>query len=521
MRNLILEKEDENSKYNDFISALKNDDVMRENLIDEYFIINDNIIRLHNQLSAKGNESVLKSNIEKSIKELDILKKEAGLSPEQVEKYNQLKSTLEINSIQVKKLLDDFQKVNIFSKKVVSTLADLNNDITTLLNSEINEDILEYINPYYKDIYTAFQDACKFAELISLTEDNHFINDNIFNKKLNSLFQEKQRVEIELKPYVKNEELKEKIKALEEIVEQDKIKLASLNKIKKEISEQDVLLENKEKEIFNRIEFTYSRYERIIRDLGNRTSYLGEDINIFGTIKYNFPKMRKHVEDISDKRTQSYRNYQYLFDDNKSGVSDYDLKQLVSMLQAVFKGIINDTYKIRDISKKVAIKALLDDYFFDNWDVHYHGDNLAKMSSGKASFVILMLIIGLSESKAPILIDQPEDNLDNRSITKDLVRFIRSKKQERQIILVTHNPNIVVNADAENIIVANQEGQNDTDKSSLYQFDYINGALENTFRNKDELDLLKSMGIREHIADIVEGGEDAFKKRERKYNFKK
>ncbi len=132
-----------------------------------------------------------------------------------------------------------------------------------------------------------------------------------------------------------------------------------------------------------------------------------------------------------------------------------------------------------------------------------------------------MIIIGLSDSKTPILIDQPEDNLDNRSVTNDLVKYLKEKKKERQIILVTHNANIVVNADAENIIVANQKGQNEEDQEgSIYQFDYINGALEDTFpEKKDVKDLLKSMGIREHIAEIVEGGKEAFKKREEKYGF--
>jgi hypothetical protein len=153
--------------------------------------------------------------------------------------------------------------------------------------------------------------------------------------------------------------------------------------------------------------------------------------------------------------------------------------------------------------------------------IEYKDDKLGAMSTGKASFVILMLIVGLSKSKAPILIDQPEDNLDNRSITSDLVAYLRNKKIERQIILVTHNPNVVVNADAENIIVANQRNQNDTLSSSPYLFDYINGALENAFpKIQTEQDLLKSMGIREHIADIVEGGKEAFKKREEKYGFK-
>jgi hypothetical protein len=100
------------------------------------------------------------------------------------------------------------------------------------------------------------------------------------------------------------------------------------------------------------------------------------------------------------------------------------------------------------------------------------------------------------------------------------VTYLRDKKLERQIILVTHNPNIVVNADAENIIIANQKGQNNNESSSPYKFDYINGALEDSFhKNASEKDLLKSMGIRQHIAEIVEGGEEAFKKRELKYCF--
>jgi predicted ATP-dependent endonuclease of OLD family len=167
-----------------------------------------------------------------------------------------------------------------------------------------------------------------------------------------------------------------------------------------------------------------------------------------------------------------------------------------------------------------AIKKIFTDFFYDHWDVESQGDDIHAMSTGKASFVLLKLIIKLSKDNGPILIDQPEDNLDNRSISKELVKFLKEKKKERQIILVTHNPNIVVNADAENIIVANQKGQNDTESSSKFQFDYINGALENTFTNHKNKDLLKSMGIREHIAEVVEGGKEAFKKREEKYGFK-
>ena len=192
-----------------------------------------------------------------------------------------------------------------------------------------------------------------------------------------------------------------------------------------------------------------------------------------------------------------------------------------SKVKNIFEDVLNGNYVVnRRYSQQEIIKKILDDYFYDYWEITYKDDKLGEMSTGKASFVILMLIIGLSKSKSPILIDQPEDNLDNRSVSENIISYLRNKKIERQIILVTHNANIVVNADAENVIVANQKGQNDKETSSIYKFDYINGAIENTFAKIEaETDLLKSMGIKEHIADIVEGGKEAFKNRERKYGF--
>ena len=82
------------------------------------------------------------------------------------------------------------------------------------------------------------------------------------------------------------------------------------------------------------------------------------------------------------------------------------------------------------------------------------------MSPGQRSFVILKLLIELDNTnKCPILLDQPEDDLDNRSIFTELVKFIKEKKKERQIIITTHNPNLVVGTDAECVIVANQHGE--------------------------------------------------------------
>lgn len=152
--------------------------------------------------------------------------------------------------------------------------------------------------------------------------------------------------------------------------------------------------------------------------------------------------------------------------------------------------------------------------------VDYEGDRLSDMSPGKRSFVVLKLLLDFSDKKCPILIDQPEDNLDNRAIYNELVKYIREKKKERQIILVTHNPNIVVGADSEEVIVANQNGKNAPNDKGI-KFQYVHGSLEHSMhRNSDEsLPILRRCGIREHVCDILEGGENAFRDRENKYGF--
>lgn len=157
--------------------------------------------------------------------------------------------------------------------------------------------------------------------------------------------------------------------------------------------------------------------------------------------------------------------------------------------------------------------------FYDyQFKIEYQGDKFDQMSPGKKAFIVLKLILEFSDSKIPVLIDQPEDSLDNRAIYNQLTQYIKQTKLKRQIIIVTHNPNIVVSGDAENIIVANQQSD-DFPNQNGEKFDYINGALENNKNNLKSQFILQKHSIRTHVCDILEGGEDAFINRENKYNF--
>ena len=115
-----------------------------------------------------------------------------------------------------------------------------------------------------------------------------------------------------------------------------------------------------------------------------------------------------------------------------------------------------------------------------------------KLSTGQKCTTILPIL--LLESVKPLLIDQPEDNLDNAFVYDTVVKSIRTVKTNRQLIFVTHNPNIPVLGDAEKVIVLKSNGQN-------------GGVISEG--NVDE--------VKVEIETILEGGKDAFEERSRRY----
>lgn len=522
VRGLLLEDEEYKNKYQEFLIKVKSNDSNRESLINNYFEIQNKIVELKKDLISKGNEEVLDTSIKTNEGKIKKLKEDIGLSEEQILEYNTYNNELEQIEIEIRKIRSDYSKINSFHTDAKNILNELVQKKDMVLNSLEDDSIKEYFKTDLNIINESLVSLESSIELVKLDSERKFVNDNIFKQTFSDKSKRKQALDTLLQPFVKNQEIKKQITDIEKLVVDDKQKLSVINQFKKDIKNNEDALENEKRKIFSTYIENFNEYKNIISELEERTKLLESDnLKIDGIPKFNFPKFQNKIIELSDGRVASYKNYS-IFNEDKKGTSDFELDTFIVELKNVFSSMVESKdYSFNSKSDiKTAIKILLDDYFFDYWEVIYDNDTLTKMSTGKASFVILMLIVGLSKSKAPILIDQPEDNLDNRSITKDLVEYLRNKKLDRQIILVTHNPNVVVNADAENVIVANQKGQNDKVTTSPFQFDYINGSIENTKPfDKTETDLLKSMGIREHIADIVEGGKEAFRKREKKYGF--
>lgn len=131
-----------------------------------------------------------------------------------------------------------------------------------------------------------------------------------------------------------------------------------------------------------------------------------------------------------------------------------------------------------------------------NVDVTLNGKPINKLSYGQQGTIYLRLQIAANLYSETIIYDQPEDDLDNSFITSELIAIFKKIKQYRQIIIVSHNANLVVNADFEQVIIA----KNDDGILS-----YMSGALEDPDINKA-------------VCQILEGGKNAFEKREQKYS---
>jgi ABC-type lipoprotein export system ATPase subunit len=157
-----------------------------------------------------------------------------------------------------------------------------------------------------------------------------------------------------------------------------------------------------------------------------------------------------------------------------------------------------------DLDSQVASKIELYDYLFSfsyldaNFEITYAGKRIRNLSPGERGTLLLIFYLLIDKDLRPIIIDQPDENLDNETVYTRLVPFFRKAKNERQILIVTHNPNLAVVCDSEQIIHCS------IDKENANLVRYPTGSIEYS-------------EIRGKVIDVLEGTEPAFKNRQDKY----
>ena len=440
--------------------------------IEKYFTNESELTRLEIELTTLGDKNAIETLIYSFYKELEELKSKSSLTEDDENIMKAINESITLK--QNEKIL--LEKEIILNNSINKVTNELGSKIERFIIDEFN---LIDIDERHKEILkTYYENLSKniIQSIDSFKESNPLTNDALLDKiKLKD--EEIEPLIKSLEPYNNKISDQKKYLSIEKQLKDEQIKLDTILLKEKEINNQKSKLDIKKfidiykelLEIYNTITSLNEPYKKI-----------GNDLELITYIDFNLSKFNDNFSYFVTKNQSMDRIFSDIIfdvDSNYLYKKENHIENIGEVLNKIFSGNVKFN---KSKTLKEMTKSLLDDNFDITYDLKQGDDLLNHMSPGKKGIVLFQLFLEVSSSKVPILIDQPEDNLDNRTVYNTLNEFIKTKKIDRQIIMVSHNSNLVVSTDSENIIVANQNGQN----SSYPRFEYINGALEET-KKKD------------------------------------
>lgn len=443
-----------------------------------------------------GDQEGIEAQIEKLSSRKEILSNELDLSKNDLDSYE--KTVFEISTRKEQILL--LRKDLAFLEEIDSLVE------KRKLNYSFSSDIQNLIDITMNKAVEAADAIWKSSKHTILTNISNGLNEK--ENRQNELFE----IRDSLKSKIQDNKV---ITEISNNIQQENDKLKNL----KALEEKEKILVEKENKYIDDISLCIEKFKNFhtgyAETVNSKPEFKSSDLEFFVGVPFK-------KEAFLDKISMILNNRSTIFKETISIDEFTEAQYSQDFLKDIICKILNDQLQPKKgNNKESVIRDICDDWFEIKYNVQMDNDTIDVMSPGKKALVLLKLLIDLADSKCPILIDQPEDDLDNRSVFKDLIPFIKKKKKDRQIIIVTHNANVVLGADAEEVIVANQKGSNVPNKK--FRFEYRSGAIENnmpvyTDDGTIEQGILNSQGIQQHICDILEGGESAFELRKNKYH---
>lgn len=373
---------------------------------------------------------------------------------------------------QVKGIVDQFAKI----------VATKHTELIEELKLKINDLKLSIDNWKAKDTEYQQKIDAKREELetkgipFDLGKINKIINDSMtYAKKLKEI-EDKEKI------------LKEKLKERRELVK-ERISISSTRKMTHDVFATTISnsLKNNVDEFFITLKYAEGKYTTTFRDL------------LFGITQWRKTKLDAILKNVTPLELAEFaikKDFSFmdnLKDENGNSVFSQEDKNVF-----LAKCLENYRYEefesefFDDLPTITVAKKITDDAGAER----YITRSLYQLSMGQQQSILLAILLQ-SDSKKPLLIDQPEDNLDSEFIYKSIVRNLRRIKEYRQVIIVTHNANIAVLGDAELIIPLKSTHSN----SMIID----RGSIDN-----EKTKVL--------CCEILEGGKRAFKKRQEIYN---
>ena len=541
---LQYKTEEINQEIANFRADLK---IITKNILDSRKKITEEYkTELANKLSAKQKEleAVKNSKPEK------VLKPETDSNnpavKEKIEKLEQLKSqekSINVKIDSLKNEINSLEKKKAALDKAVDQIKLLEQDV--IKRSREIKMLLDSIEHTIPDFITFDSKITELEELSNtwsqeLTDKKGLIDISL-NSKENNLEFKKQKIQDEIKKI--SEEIDEPNKKFQKylsdleswkqkasFIQGDEntpdtvsylnAKLSEINSIPTKITDLEKQRNDLARKIYGKISElsqVYREFYAPVQKFISKKPFEEEDrFNIsfnveikdngFKDLFFNLINRNKsgtfYGIDNSEKRINHLLDS---FDFNK-------LEDVIKFVNKVFNQLENDyresepkktnfELQIKDTKRPEELYNMIFglEYLEPKYFLRLNGKNISQLSPGERGTLLLIFYLMIDKDDRPLILDQPEENLDNQTIFKVLVPCIKEAKKSRQVFLVTHNPNLAVVCDAEQIITASIDKTNNNNAVH-----YHSGAIENPETNKK-------------VLDILEGTQPAFENRENKY----
>lgn len=492
----IIRDKDEHHKLDGYKAFCNQNRIEISNHVNQFFLELSQLRSLSSEAKELGDIKGVQAEINKLSDKINSIKNNSSITSKELEYYNSLITKISGNLSAIQNVDRDLAVLNQLS---VGNLfnAYYNNEFSSLSQLEYDK-LFRELKTIKEETVSKWQEKIQEAKHRILLNKEALVKENT-NTQSSAIYKKGQEYSLKNKEYSQ----------LQSALKNEKDKLARISDFTDKISKK----KDEIKKVFQEIERLHLLYHSKMQELIRLLQFADSRVSIIPLCRLKKKELSDFFEERHNLRGNERRDY----------INNFLVKYEQGKIEEVTKQYIRDTingkidYKNSYMPNNVTIELMATNWFDVTYEIKYEEDKFEDMSQGKKSFVILNLLLDFSNKKCPILLDQPEDSLDNRAIYNELVQYLRNKKEERQLIIVTHNANVVVSADSENVIVANQNGIKNKNSNST-RFQYKNGALENSsIRDSANQAILESRGIREHVCDILEGGEDAFREREMKY----
>lgn len=445
---------------------------------------------------------------------IETKKQEIRIQLENIKKYDNLENKKEEVNQKIEELnlkIEEFKKHNIEEKlkkqiefdkdnsnftNIIKDLQDFRNDVNSFLSSYEDGKFFDNLKNYQS---TENQDIFKeLYKIIDISKQNFLDISNQLKQLLDS-FKNINSVNISFKDKYKafkdeflriqrEINLPNNLRA-DDFINYTKM-LNSQKLMKNEIEksfEKKLDNDNNLKKLLSELNELYREEFKIIDEEVQKINESQESISIKSEFKANKNEFDKFLRNIFGGSGLMKNDYDMLTSNYVDPIAIYEDFENISLGG-------NKLLLFRERFKD-SLASMLTYKVPNKIDIFYNGKELAKHSLGQRASALIIFILTQKDNDV-IIIDQPEDDLDNQTIYKEVIKELIKLKSKTQFIFATHNANIPVLGDCEQIVVCDYEEK---------KINIEMGSIDNH-------------NIQQKIINIMEGGKDAFNKRREIYN---